>query len=100
MPSIRKREDNGCLFLDFRFQGQRCREQTLLPDTPANRAKLKKVLDRIEEEISAGSFVYENYFPNSKALKRLVRHRDTRQDESPRLSWRPVGLSQAANAVA
>jgi integrase len=53
--------------------GVRCREQTLLPDTPANRKKLEKVLDKIESEIAAGTFVYANYFPNSKALKRLDR---------------------------
>ena len=41
------------------------------PDTPANRKKLEKVLSRIESEIEAGTFKYEVYFPNSKALKRL-----------------------------
>ena len=34
MGSIRARMDNGLLFFDFRFQGQRCREQTLLENTP------------------------------------------------------------------
>jgi len=65
--------DNGLLFFDFRFHGDRCREQTLLSDTPANRRKLEKVLDKIEAEIAAGTFVYANYFPNSKALARLER---------------------------
>ena len=51
MPSIRSRSDNGLLFMDFRYLGKRCREQTLLPDTPANRKKLEKVLSRIESEI-------------------------------------------------
>ncbi|MBA4059155.1 MAG: integrase [Verminephrobacter sp.] len=73
MPSIRSRVDNGLLFFDFRFHGDRCREQTLLSDTPANRRKLEKVLDKIEAEIAAGTFVYANYFPNSKALARLER---------------------------
>ena len=73
MASIRNRADNDLLFFDFRFQGSRCREQTLLPDTPVNRKKLEKVLDKIESEIAAGSFVYENYFPQSKALKRLTK---------------------------
>jgi integrase len=71
MPSIRKRADNGYLFFDFRFKGKRCREQTLLPDTPPNRKKLEKVLARIDDEIRAGTFVYEAYFPNSKALQRI-----------------------------
>ena len=52
MPSIRSRADNGLLFFDFRFHGDRCREQTLLSDTPANRRKLEKVLDKIEAEIA------------------------------------------------
>lgn len=73
MPSIRSRVDSDLLFFEFRFLGVRCREQTLLPDTPANRKKLEKVLDKIESEIAAGTFVYANYFPNSKALKRLDR---------------------------
>ena len=71
MASIRSRTDNSLLFFDFRFNGKRCREQTLLPDTPTNRKKLEKVLARIESEIAAGTFVYESYFPNSKALNRL-----------------------------
>jgi integrase len=59
------------LFMDFRFRGQRCREYTALSDTLANRKTLGKVLTRIESEITAGTFVYESYFPNSKALKRM-----------------------------
>ncbi len=73
MPSIRSRIDNGLLFFDFRFHEQRCREQTLLPDTPPNRKKLEKILARIECEINAGTFIYANYFPNSKALKRFAK---------------------------
>lgn len=73
MPSIRSRNDNGLLFFEFRFLGVRCREQTLLTDDTSNRKKLEKVLAKIESEIAAGTFVYENYFPNSKALKRLAK---------------------------
>ncbi|QID17343.1 DUF3596 domain-containing protein [Nitrogeniibacter mangrovi] len=40
MGSIRKRADNGKLFLDFRYRGKRCREQTDLDDTSANRKRL------------------------------------------------------------
>jgi integrase len=66
MGSIRHRSDNGLLFVDFRFQGHRCREQTALPDTPANRKRLGKVLAKIEEQISLGTFNYRDFFPNSK----------------------------------
>lgn len=44
MPSIRVHKPNGMLFFDFRFGAQRCREYTLLSDTPPNRKKLEKVL--------------------------------------------------------
>lgn len=73
MPSIRSRVDNELLFFEFRYNGVRCREQTLLTDSSTNRKKLEKVLAKIESEIAAGTFVYANYFPNSKALKRLAR---------------------------
>jgi len=65
MASIRCRKASGNLFFDFRYKGKRCREQTLLKDTPTNKKKLKLVLDRIEAEITLGSFVYATYFPNS-----------------------------------
>jgi integrase len=59
--------------MDFRYADGRYREYTALSDTPTNRKKLEKVLDKIESEIATGIFVYENYFPNSKALKRLAK---------------------------
>lgn len=40
MGSIRARDQR--LFFDFRYQGVRCREQTLLKDTKLNRARLEK----------------------------------------------------------
>lgn len=43
----------------------RCREKTNLTDTPANRKKLAKILERMEAEILLGSFSYEQYFPKS-----------------------------------
>ncbi|MBS0353926.1 MAG: site-specific integrase [Proteobacteria bacterium] len=71
MGSIRRRTDNNLLFLDFRFRDIRCREQTALPDTPANRKKVQKVLDRIEADIAAGIFDYRKYFPASKNAARF-----------------------------
>ncbi|PCI02118.1 MAG: hypothetical protein COB79_02885 [Zetaproteobacteria bacterium] len=69
MGSIRARANTGKLFIDFRFQGIRCREQTLLTDTPFNRQKLQALLDRIELNIADGTFVYEEVFPNSAKAK-------------------------------
>ena len=71
MASIRCRKASGNLFFDFRFQGKRCREQTLLKDTPANKKKLQLVLDKVEAEITLGIFDYATYFPNSKNVKKF-----------------------------
>jgi len=73
MGSIRLSDTTGSLFMDFRFQDGRFREYSALADNPTNRKKLEKVLTKIESEIAAGTFVYANYFPNSKALKRLAK---------------------------
>ena len=73
MGHIRTRLENGCLYFDFQYQKIRCREQTLLPDTPANRKKLEGVLKRIEAEILLGSFEYARYFPKSPMLDKLAR---------------------------
>ncbi len=75
MGSIRARKTKhgpGFLVIDFRYQGVRCREQTLLEDTPANRKRLQKLLDRIEREIRLGTFQYTKYFPHSPRAKKFV----------------------------
>jgi integrase len=94
MGSIRTRKDNGQLFFDFRFQGQRCREQTLLDDTPANRRRLEKALAAIECEIKAGTFEYAKTFPGSRL------HTGVAKSSPPQLPP-PVSLqTQAAGAAA
>ena len=75
MGSIRVRKNNGKLFIDFRYQNERCREQTLLEDTPVNRRKLEKLLQRIEAEITLGSFDYQKYFPKSAIAKKFALHK-------------------------
>ena len=62
MGSVRTRTESGLLFMDFKFRGLRLREQTALPDTPANRKRLQKALERIETEIAIGSFDYQKTF--------------------------------------
>lgn len=66
MGSVRVLTGRGTLFLDFRYQGERCREYTALSDTVANRKRLEKVLNAIEQEIDEGTFDYEKRFPGSK----------------------------------
>lgn len=62
MGSIRARLETGTLFMDFKYQGKRLREQTTLSDSPSNRKRLQKALDRIETEIALGSFDYAKTF--------------------------------------
>lgn len=72
MGSVRTRKDNGLLFFDFRYEGARCREQTLLPDTAPNRKRMERALQKIEAEIASGSFDYAATFPGSKRTVRPV----------------------------
>lgn len=62
MGSVRARPESGQLFLDFKFEQRRLREQTALADTPTNRKRLQKVLERIEGEIALGTFDYQKTF--------------------------------------
>ena len=71
MASVRARPENGLLFFDFRYQELRCREQTTLPDTAANRRTMQRILERIEAEITLGTFDYKTYFPHSPLLQRF-----------------------------
>lgn len=70
MASIRVRKETGKLFIDFVYKNKRCREQTMLDDTQANRRKLETVLKKIEAEIMLDIFDYAKSFPgSSNALK-------------------------------
>lgn len=85
MASINSR--NGKLYVDFRYIGQRCREQTLLADTKPNRKRLENFVSRMEADIQLGSFRYENYFPQSKKLEQfqsleLMRSTNSHKDSS------------------
>ncbi|WP_200389605.1 Arm DNA-binding domain-containing protein [Thiocapsa imhoffii] len=71
MSSIRVNPRSRQLFFDFRYRGERCREYTSLPDTPANRKKLQKVLDRMDLEMATGTFEYRRYFPSSAMAARF-----------------------------
>ncbi len=73
MGKIVARKETGNLFFDFRYLGKRCREQTALADTPANRKKLQKLLERIEAEITLGTFDYNEYFPSGNRAQEINR---------------------------
>lgn len=70
MGSVRER--NGLLFFDFRYQGTRCREQTVMDDTPVNRKRLESFMAQIDREIKAGTFDYTKYFPDSPNVDKFI----------------------------
>lgn len=72
MGSVRKREGNGLLFFDFRYQNVRCREQSALLDTAVNRKNMEKMLAKIESEINIGTFDYARYFPHSPLVAKFL----------------------------
>lgn len=72
MASVSIRKETNTLYLDFRYMGKRCREQTTLKPTPANRKNLERMLTHIESEIIAGTFRYKSHFPDSKSAERYT----------------------------
>lgn len=64
--SVRVRPETDTLYFDFRYRGVRCREFSTLAATRINEQRMQRVLREIEGEISAGTFSYRKYFPNSK----------------------------------
>ena len=72
MARIAVRAETGTLFLDFSVHGIRCREQTLLIDTPAHRRRLAGVLEKIKAEITLGSYDHGKYFPESRNAGRIL----------------------------
>jgi integrase len=68
MASIGVRQDTGKLYFNFRFRNVRCREQSDLKESPANRKRMQVALDKIQAEILLGQFDYTSTFPNSRML--------------------------------
>ena len=106
---------SGHLQLDFRYRGVRCREQTKLTDTDRNRRRLTKLLQKIDAEITLGTFDYGRYFPNSPRAANFRSH-DQRlselQSRTPRFDtfadswldenqvrWRPSYYSTISGTV-
>lgn len=81
MGNVNVRKETGKLYFDFRYQGRRCREQTLLENTPENVRKMQAMLKRIEAEITLGTFEYARYFPTSPTAERIKQmHGDETRD--------------------
>ena len=83
MARMYARKENNRLVIDFSYRGKRCREQTSLEDTRENRKRVQKLLDRIEAEITLGTFDYARHFPGSpkaqqfKEMQVRSQHLDT-----------------------
>jgi integrase len=106
---------SGHLQLDFRYRGVRCREQTKLTDTDRNRRRLTKLLQKIDAEITLGTFNYARYFPNSTRAAKFRNHDETLfelQSRTPRFDkfadswldenqvrWRPSYYSTISGTV-
>jgi len=73
MAKVRVRADTKKLFIDFNYQGIRCREQTLLGDTARNRKQLQTLIQRMEAKILVSDFDYAEFFPGSKNLEKLAK---------------------------
>ncbi|KAB2825925.1 Arm DNA-binding domain-containing protein [Aliivibrio finisterrensis] len=64
---------NGKLVIQFRFKGQRCREQTQLLDNSVNRKRLDRMLQRIEAEIILDAFDYQNIFQTALGYHQVLK---------------------------
>ncbi|NLD14655.1 MAG: site-specific integrase [Gammaproteobacteria bacterium] len=71
MAKVRVRHDTKKLFIDFIYNGERCREQTMLNDTARNRKQLEGLVQRMEAKILTGDFDYAEFFPGSKNIAKL-----------------------------
>lgn len=69
MVKVRTRPETGNLYFDFGYRGKRCREQTALPDTPANRRHAEALARSIERDLRNGRFEYARYFPDSLRVR-------------------------------
>lgn len=71
MAKVRVRKETGTLYLDFHYKGVRCREQTALADTLANRRTLEVLAKKVHKAIAGGTFDYASFFPDSRRLAAL-----------------------------
>lgn len=71
MAKVTARRETGKLVIDFTYRGIRCREQTALQDTAANRKRVESVVTKLKQAISSGSFVYGEFFPGSALAARF-----------------------------
>ncbi len=99
MVNVRLRKDTGKLFFDFYHEGRRCREYTGLTDSKTNRLQMERIAKRMHKEMKGGSFVYSQYFPNSKNLKQFEPQAQAPEDLTVASSPVASNLSMAQHAI-
>ena len=99
MAKVTARKETGRLVIDFTHRGVRCREQTALADTAANRRRVESMLAKLKAAIAAGTFAYRDFFPGSPLAGRF----DTPQPApvpAPGTPALPTSASAAATSAA
>lgn len=71
MAKVTTRKETGRLVIDFTYRGVRCREQTALAETGANRRRVENALAKLKSAMAAGTFVYREFFPGSPLVERF-----------------------------
>ena len=71
MAKVTTRKETGRLVIDFIYRGVRCREQTALPDTAANRKRAESMLVKLKAALASGTFAYRDFFPGSPLAGRF-----------------------------
>jgi integrase len=100
MAKVNVRKETGKLVIDFTFRGVRCREQTALDDSAANRRRVEVVLKKLREATAAGTFVYGEFFPGSALVARFeVPHQAHAGTPAPRQVTEVAAAAAAASAT-
>jgi integrase len=72
MAKVTARKETGRLVIDFTYRAVRCREQTALTDSAANRRRLEPVVMRLKKALLDGTFSYSEFFPLSAMVRRFA----------------------------
>ncbi|PHV05371.1 site-specific integrase [Janthinobacterium sp. BJB412] len=70
---LRKGERSETIRIVFQYQGKRCRESLSLAHTKSNIAYARRLQGEVVNAIERGCFRYEDFFPNSRTARELLR---------------------------
>lgn len=98
MAKVRVRPETGHLYIDFSVRGVRCREQTALTDTPANRKAVEALARKVDKAIATGAFEYAAFFPNSPRAARFAQGATPAEATAPTTREPSATFTEAASA--